>query len=119
MRSGAPQEEGAAGAVTRAVKPRGRLQAWPAALARQTRQYPGRTVALTFGAGFILGGGLFSPLAARLVGAGVRLGLRLIVLPRLVEGLGLLASAAFAGTSVDASSLPFENKKRNPANETQ
>ena len=68
----------------------GTLGSWSGALGRQTRQHPGRTVALTFGAGFILGGGLFSPLAARLVGVGVRLGLRLLVLPVVTERLGAL-----------------------------
>ena len=103
MRNGAPLEEGTSAAVTRAVKPLGRLRAWPSTLARQTQQHPGRTVALTFGAGFILGGGLFSPLTSRLVAVGVPLGLRLLVLPRLVEGLGVLASAALAHASVDNS----------------
>lgn len=74
------------------------LPAWSGALAEQTQQHPGRTVALTFGIGFILGGGLFSPLTARIVGAGVRLGLRLLVLPMLVEGLGALTKAAFDRT---------------------
>jgi len=105
-------EEGTSAAVTRAVKPLGRLRAWPSTLARQTQQHPGRTVALTFGAGFILGGGLFSPLTARLVGVGVRLGLRLLVLPRVVEGLGVLAGSALTHASVD-------NRRRKPANENQ
>ena len=71
------------------------LGAWSGALADQTQQHPFRTVALTFGTGFILGGGLFSPLTARILGAGVRLGLRLLVLPMMAEGLAALTNAAF------------------------
>jgi hypothetical protein len=66
---------------------------WARALARQTQEHPGRTVALTLGTGFILGGGLFSPLTARIVGLGVRLGLRLVALPIVVDALGALAAS--------------------------
>jgi hypothetical protein len=90
MRNGTARPQRALAGAKRAVGPLERLGAWSGALARQTQQHPGRTVAVTFGAGFILGGGLFSPLAARLVGVGVRLGLRLVVLPVVTERLGAL-----------------------------
>jgi hypothetical protein len=96
MRNGTRRPERALVGAKRARGPLGQLGAWSDALARQTRQHPGRTVALTFGAGFILGGGLFSPLTARLVAVGVRLGLRLLVLPLVAEGLGTLVGDASA-----------------------
>ena len=55
-------------------------------LRRQTEEHPGRAIAAAAGAGFLLGGGLFSPLTARLLGVGLRLGLRLAVLPWVLHG---------------------------------
>jgi hypothetical protein len=101
---------------------RGRLATWGTSLARQTRERPGRTVALTLGAGFILGGGLLSPLTARLLGAGLRLGLRFALLPMVAEGLVNLGEGAFTrgGDPVDDSSKPpSESKKRRHAHEAQ
>ena len=67
--------------------------AWSRALARETQERPIRTVALSLGTGFILGGGLFSPLTARRAGLGLRLGFRLLALPVVVEGLGAFAAS--------------------------
>jgi hypothetical protein len=89
MRNGTQRAGGALASVKQAVRPLARL-GW---LADQIRQHPARTVAMTFGAGFILGGGLFSPLTARVVGVGVRLGLRLLVLPLVAERLAALVGA--------------------------
>src|SRR3954447_25078404 len=86
MRDATPRQPRALTGAKRPLEPLARLGAWSGALARQTRQHPGRTVALSFGAGFILGGGLFSPLAGRLAGVG----LRLLVLPVVTERLGVL-----------------------------
>jgi hypothetical protein len=101
---------------------RGGASTWGASLARQTRERPLRTVALTVGAGFILGGGLFSPLTVRLAGAGVRLGVRFALLPMVAEGLAALAGRALAqaGAPLDVSPKPdSESKKRRPAHEAQ
>jgi hypothetical protein len=107
-----------------ASAPRGRLAAWSEAVRRQTREHPGRTVALTLGTGFILGGGLFSPLTARLLGVGLRLGLRLLVLPMVAEGLLAWGGGPLArgdtSASVGGSTEPRpETKRRRHAHEAQ
>jgi hypothetical protein len=56
-------------------------------LVRQTREHPGRSVAMAVGVGYVLGGGLFSRLTARIVGTGIRIGLRTALLPFVTEGL--------------------------------
>jgi hypothetical protein len=111
MRSGVTRRETRGGPAT-----------WGASLARQTRERPIRTVALTLGTGFILGGGLFSPLTVRLLGAGLRLGVRFALLPMVAEGLGALAERAFTqrGEIVDDSPKPSSDpKKRRHAHEAQ
>lgn len=59
-------------------------------LVRQTREHPGRSVAMAVGVGYVLGGGLFSRLTARIVGTGLRIGLRTAILPFVTEGLLVL-----------------------------
>jgi hypothetical protein len=54
---------------------------------RQTREHPGRSVAIAVGVGYVLGGGLFSRLTARVVGTGIRIGLRTALLPFVTESL--------------------------------
>jgi|SwirhirootsSR3_FD_contig_51_10220677_length_870_multi_7_in_0_out_0_2 hypothetical protein len=46
---------------------------------------PYGTVAAALGIGYVLGGGLFTPLTARIVGMGLRIGMRLAVLPLLKQ----------------------------------
>ncbi len=57
---------------------------------RQTREHPGRSAAMAVGVGYVLGGGLFSRLTARIVGTAIRIGLRTAVLPFVTEGLLVL-----------------------------
>jgi hypothetical protein len=59
----------------------------------RANRHPYGTVAAALGIGYVLGGGLFSPLTGRLVGLGLRIGLRLAVLPMLKEELFGLAEA--------------------------
>jgi hypothetical protein len=47
----------------------------------RVQRNPYGTVAAAVGIGYVLGGGLFSPLTARIVRLGIRIGLRLAVLP--------------------------------------
>jgi hypothetical protein len=54
---------------------------------RQARKHPGRTVAIALGAGYLIGGGLASRLTARVIGAGLRLGLRMVSLPLVSQGI--------------------------------
>jgi hypothetical protein len=62
-------------------------------LSGQVQTHPLRTIAVAAGVGYLLGGGLFSPLTRRLV----RLGTRALLVPlvtRQVEALALSAAAA-------------------------
>jgi len=56
-------------------------------------RHPYGTLAAALGIGYVLGGGLFSPLTARIVGLGLRLGLRMAAVPFLQRELMGLASA--------------------------
>jgi len=51
---------------------------------------PYGTVAAAIGIGYVLGGGLFTPLTSRIVRFGVRIGLRLAVLPLLKQEMAEL-----------------------------
>ena len=53
-----------------------RIDGWRDTLSEQINEHPVRTVAVALGTGYLLAGGLFSRLTARLVGLGVRIGLR-------------------------------------------
>ena len=50
------------------------------------KRNPYGTVAAALGIGYVLGGGLFTPLTARIVRLGLRIGMRLAVLPLLKRG---------------------------------
>lgn len=69
---------------------RQRVDEWAEVLRREARQNPGRSVALALGAGYVLGGGLFSGLTARLVATVVRIGLRVAVVPLVSDGIAAL-----------------------------
>ena len=66
---------------------RKRIAAWGEMLTRQTKEHTGRTVAMALGAGYVLGGGLFSRLTARIVGTGIRVGFRMILVPFVTQSL--------------------------------
>ena len=70
---------------------RGRLQHWRGALLDETNVHPARTMASALGAGYVLGGGLFSALTGRVVATGGRLGLRLAVVPFMSQSIAVLA----------------------------
>ena len=53
---------------------------------REIEQRPIRTALLSVGAGYLLGGGLFTVLTAKLVGTGLRLALRGLALPAIASG---------------------------------
>ena len=56
----------------------------------RVERHPYGTVAAAVGIGYVLGGGLFSPLTASIVRLGVRIGLRLAVLPMLKQEMAEL-----------------------------
>ena len=64
-----------------------RAGAWRSDVLDKTSAHPGRSAAVAVAAGYLLGGGLFSPLTARLVATGVKLALRLAVVPFLTQGI--------------------------------
>jgi len=59
----------------------------------ETEKHPFRTVAIALGGGYVVGGGLFSPLTARLVGVLIRVGLRAAALPLARLAMGLVDQA--------------------------
>ena len=89
-----PRDDGPWGALEvvarRSSEARERLGAWTEVLARETRKHPIRSVAVALGVGFVLGGGLFSRVTARLVAVGARIGLRMAVVPLMAQGLAAL-----------------------------
>ncbi len=94
MRSGASKPKTEINAVANRVpQPRKQVGArrsfryWADRLVQETREHPGRSVAMAVGVGYVLGGGLFSRLTARLLGTGIRIGLRTALLPFVTESL--------------------------------
>jgi len=63
----------------------------------RVKRYPYGTLAAAVGIGYVLGGGLFSPLTARIIGLGLRIGMRLAVLPLITDELTGLAEAMGGG----------------------
>jgi hypothetical protein len=61
----------------------------------ETQEHPLRTVGWAATAGFVLGGGLFTPLTGRTLRAGLHVALRLAVLPALTRGLAEMAGGFF------------------------
>jgi hypothetical protein len=59
----------------------------------RVERHPYGTVAAAVGIGYVLGGGLFTPLTSRIVRFGLRLGLRLAVLPLLKQEVAELVEA--------------------------
>jgi hypothetical protein len=57
------------------------FQTLAADVSDRVERNPWRAVGVALGAGYILGGGLFSPLTGRLLWGGIRIGLRLAALP--------------------------------------
>lgn len=74
------------------------LNHWRDVIVRETKVRPARTVALSLGAGYLLGGGLFSALTARLVGTGLRLGFRLALIPFVTQSLVSMGENLVRGT---------------------
>ena len=56
----------------------------------RVQRNPYGTVAAAIGIGYVLGGGLFTPLTARIVRLGIRIGMRLAVLPLMKQEMAEL-----------------------------
>ena len=76
-----------------------------ASLRHHMTEHPARTVAMAVGAGYLLGGGLFSRLTGRILGTGARLAFRLVAVPLAVE----------AGVAAAASVLASRDRSQNAA----
>ena len=69
-------------------------------LSREMNERPVRTALISLGAGYLLGGGLFTPLTGRLVGVSLRIALRTLALPALSAG-ALALGKQFLGEDDD------------------
>lgn len=74
---------------------------WRKTVVREAQERPGRTIAIALGAGYLLGGGLFSALTARILGTGVRVGMRLALIPLVTQGVASLTGDLFGGQDED------------------
>lgn len=99
---------------------RQRLDDWAGAVVRQAKAHPWRSLALAVGVGYVLGGGLFSALTARLLGAGTRLALRAAVVPMLAQNIAALGqdmlhrnSRSNSGETLDAESTSRDSDSAN------
>jgi hypothetical protein len=119
MRNGSRRKGAASvrfGQVSRVLRATGlgkRLEILQGRLSREAKERPGRIVAIAVGAGYLLGGGLFSRFTARLMGAGLRVGLRLAVVPVVTQSLIDLGAGMFSGaqgTGGDDDDEPTESR---------
>ncbi|HLK91306.1 MAG TPA: hypothetical protein VKZ18_15520 [Polyangia bacterium] len=68
-----------------------------AAIEERVNRNPYGSVAAALGIGYVLGGGIFTPLTSRIVSLGVRIGIRLALLPMLKDEISVLADALTGG----------------------
>jgi ElaB/YqjD/DUF883 family membrane-anchored ribosome-binding protein len=66
---------------------------------RRVAEHPYGMIAAAVGVGYVLGGGFFTPLTARVLGLGLRLGLRIAAIPLLEQELRGFAEAVVGGAS--------------------
>ena len=69
----------------------------------RVRRNPYGSMAAAVGIGYVLGGGIFTPLTVRIVGLGLRLGMRLALLPLLKQELFDLAEGFEVGEASESS----------------
>jgi ElaB/YqjD/DUF883 family membrane-anchored ribosome-binding protein len=67
----------------------------------RVRRNPYGTVAAALGVGYVLGGGFFSPLTARIFRLGLRIGLRLAAIPFLENEIRSFAETVVSGAEGD------------------
>jgi hypothetical protein len=86
---------------------------------RQTVDLPGRvdrhpygTLAAALGIGYVLGGGLFTALTGRIVGLGLRVGVRLALLPMLKEEIADLVDVMGKADEGEAATARGESAER-------
>lgn len=74
-----------------------RIRGWRDTVVREAKERPARTAAIALGAGYLLGGGLFSGLTARLVGTAVRVSMRLALIPLVTQSLASVSDGLLGG----------------------
>ncbi|HEY5089976.1 MAG TPA: hypothetical protein VIK30_08405 [Polyangia bacterium] len=82
------QTRGAFSDLTDAIDIKGRV-----------KRQPYGSVAAALGLGYVIGGGIFTPLTARIVRLGLRIGVRLAIVPLLKDQIAGLASVLADGDS--------------------
>jgi len=80
---------------------------------RRVDQHPYGMVAAALGVGYVLGGGIFSPLTARIVGFGLRIGIRLAAIPFIKEELMGLAESVEDGVDESGSKSRRAKQSKN------
>jgi hypothetical protein len=80
----------------------------------RVNRHPYGTIAVALGIGYALGGGIFSRLTGRLVGLGLRIGLKAAVLPLMRDELLGLADALRRGGPGERTRQADTNKEREP-----
>jgi hypothetical protein len=86
---------------TSSAEVRSRVKGWGSLLNGELERRPFRTLSIALGAGYLLGGGLFSRLTVRLASIGLRLGLP-IGLRLLADDLGSIGIGAETRRNVDS-----------------
>ena len=108
VRTGARSAANAAAKKTSDL--RERVTSWRQTAVREAQERPARTAAIALGAGYLLGGGLFSALTARIVATGVRVALRLALIPLVTQTVASVGDGLFSGESAggqdDSGDLP-------------
>jgi hypothetical protein len=77
----------------------------------RVKRNPYGTIAAAAGIGYVLGGGIFSPLTAWAVRIGLRIGVRLAVLPIVKDQISELAESLTAGGESGAATSGAKNRK--------
>lgn len=68
-------------------------------VSKELREHPFRTLLLAVGAGYVVGGGLFSVLTGKIVGTSARVALRAVTLPMMLQGGMDIAERLFSSAS--------------------
>lgn len=77
----------------------------------RVKRNPYGMMAAALGVGYVLGGGFFSPLTARLFRLGMRMGVRLAAIPFLENEIRGFAEAVVGGTDGDEGEDPAEARE--------
>ena len=80
---------------------RHRVGDWRETLRREASEHPGRTTAIALGAGYLLGGGFFSPLTGRVAALAVKMAFRIALIPFVSQSLVALGESLVTSAGAD------------------